>query len=119
MLPEQRDAAYLWDMLEAAKQALEITAEMTYDRYRRERVVQLAVERTIEIVGEAARKVSEPLKAAHPEIPWRQIIAQRHVIAHEYGDIKQDRLWLVVTARLPELVVQLQTLIPPSPPSTE
>jgi len=119
MLPEQRDAAYLWDMLEAAKQALEITGNMTYARYSEERVVQLAVERTIEIIGEAARKVSEPLKTAHPEIPWRQIIAQRHVIAHEYGDIKQDRLWLVVTARLPELVAQLRPLIPPQPQSAE
>ena len=76
---------------------------------------QLAVERSIEILGEAARKVSQAFQAAHPEIPWSRIIAQRHVLAHEYGNIDHERIWEVATVRVPQLIVQLVPLIPPPP----
>ena len=55
-----------------------------------------AVERHLEIIGEAANRVSPDFQANHPEIPWRRIIAQRHVIAHEYGEIKHELIWKVV-----------------------
>jgi uncharacterized protein with HEPN domain len=60
-----------------------------------DRKTQLALERAIEIIGEAARRVSDSFKADHTEIPWRSIVAQRHVLAHEYGEIRQERCgWL-------------------------
>ena len=117
MQPDKRDPAYLWDMLDAAQTVCEFTAGVSYEEYLRDRKLQLAVERSIEIIGEAARRVSEGLNQAHPEIPWRLIIAQRNVLAHEYGEIKQDRMWLLATIHIPELVSRLQPLIPPLPPS--
>jgi uncharacterized protein with HEPN domain len=74
--------------------------------------MQLAVERLVEIIGEAAQRISEPLRQAHPEIPWRSIIAQRHVLAHEYGEIKQDRMWRLVADDLPKLLEALAPLAP-------
>ena len=70
-----------------------------------------AVERHLEIIGEAANRVSLDFQANHPEIPWRRIIAQRHVIAHEYGEIKHELIWKVATVNIPELIAQLETLI--------
>ena len=110
MPPEQRDPKYLWDMLDAARTIVQMTTGMSYDTYVQNRVMQLAVERAIEIIGEAARNVSAAFQNAHPEIPWRPIIAQRHVLAHEYGDIRQDRIWRVVTVHVPELIGQLTPL---------
>jgi uncharacterized protein with HEPN domain len=78
-------------------------------------MMQLAVERAIEIIGEAARNLTPAFRDAHPEIPWRPIIAQRHVLAHDYGDIKQDRIWRVVTVHVPDLISQLEPLVPPPP----
>ncbi len=75
----------------------------------------LAVKRLLEIVGEAARRVSPSFRAAHPEIPWSDMIGQRNVLAHEYGTIKQDRLREVLTLSLPVLIPQLGALIPPAP----
>jgi len=80
---------------------------------------QLAVEREVEIIGEAARRVSEPFREAHPEIPWQTIIAQRNVLAHEYGEIRQDLMWRVATTRMGELILVLESLIPPLPPEPE
>jgi len=115
MLPDERDAAYLWDMLDAARTVREFTANVGLDAYLEDRKLQLAVERGLEIIGEAARRVSERFRERHPEIPWRSIIGQRHVLAHEYGEVKQDRIWVVATAQIPELIRQLEPLVPAPP----
>ena len=119
MDPLDPDAAYLRDMLTAAQDAQRFVASVTWEQYQQDRLRQLAVERSIEIIGEAARKVSEAFQAAHPEIPWGRIIAQRHVLDHEYGNIDHEKIWEVATVRLPELIAQLAPLIPPPPRSPE
>lgn len=95
MRPDDRDAGYIWDMLDAARSVRDFTNGVTQEEYLQDRKLQLAIERALEIIGEAARLVSADLEARHPEVPWPQIIAQRNVIAHDYGEIKQDRSgWL-------------------------
>lgn len=116
MSPEDRDPAYLWDMLDAARRIKEFTAGLSLDRYLQQEVLQSAVERQLEILGEAARRVSDPFKQAHPEIPWQPIIAQRNVLAHEYGEISHISIWKVVTTHVPSLIALLEPLIPPLPP---
>ena len=99
-------------MLEAAREIREFVEGLTFEEYTRNRMAQRAVERSVEIIGEAARSVSETFRAEHPEIPWRGIIGQRNVLAHEYGEIRQERLWLVVAIKIPELILQLESLVP-------
>jgi uncharacterized protein with HEPN domain len=115
MQPDERDAGYLWDMLEAAREVVQFTRGISFAAYVRERMRQRAVERAVEIIGEAARRVSSPFRAAHPEIPWRQIIAQRNVLAHEYGEVLQEKVWRVAVEHIPALVAQLEPLVPPIP----
>ena len=115
MRPEDRDAGYMWDMLDAATTVADFVSGVRAADYLRDRKLQLAVERAIEIIGEAARRVSDTVKSAHPEIPWQQMVAQRNVLAHEYGEIKQERIWLVATTQIPELVRSLKPLLPPLP----
>jgi uncharacterized protein with HEPN domain len=117
--PEERDPAYLWDMLEAAQTLRELTAGLSVASYLADRRSQLAVERAIEIIGEAARRVSSTYQQAHPEVPWAGIIAQRNVIAHEYGEIKQERLWLVATVYVEDLIAKLRPLLPAVPPAAD
>lgn len=112
MQPDETDAGYLWDMLDAARAVRRFVASLEQEDYLRDEVVQAAVERKIEIIGEAARKVSGPFQHAHPEVPWVKIAAQRHVLAHDYGDIQHDRIWQVATVHLPVLISQLEQLLP-------
>ena len=84
--------------------------------YKRDRMLRAAVERHIEIIGEAAGKVSKTFREEHAEIPWRKIIAQRHVLAHQYGEIEDDLIWKVATVHIPVLIAALEPLIPPPPP---
>jgi len=118
MRPDERDAAYLWDMLDSAKTIRDFVQGIKLHSYLKDRKLQLAIERALEIIGEAARKVSEGFKETHPEIPWRAIVGQRNVLAHEYGEVKQERLWKVATSKIPELVSLLEPLVP-KPPKPE
>ena len=116
MRPEERDAAYLWDILQAANAAVRFVGTKSLNEYSADEMLQAAVERKIEIIGEASRRVSESFKAAHQEIPWKSMVAQRNVMAHEYGEVRPERIWGVVKVRLPELISQLTPLLPPLPP---
>ena len=73
-----------------------------------------AVERNMEIIGEAENRVSEIFQKAHPEIPWRTIVGQRNILIHEYGEVKNERIWVVAKERIPELVALLRPLLPQS-----
>jgi len=111
MQPDQRDSAYLWDMLDAARTVEQLSSGLDFTQYSNDRRTQLAVERSLEIIGEAAGRVSASFRNAHPEIPWRQIIGQRNVLIHEYGEIKQERIWKVVRENIPQLIELLQQFV--------
>jgi len=113
MLPEERDPAYLWDMLQAAREVNAMLEDHDMAAFLADRVLLWAIERGIEIIGEAARQVSAAYTTAHPEIPWREIIGQRNVLAHEYGQVDHALLYKTAVEDIPTLIVQLQTLLPP------
>ena len=111
MQHEQRDAAYLWDILDAARTVEQLSSNQDFTQYSNDRRTQLAVERSLEIIGEAASRVSTSFRNAHPEIPWRQIIGQRNVLIHEYGEIKQERIWKTVIENIPQLIELLKQFV--------
>ena len=105
---EKEDLAYIWDILDAAKAIMEFTNRVSFDQYIKDRKLQMAVERALEIIGIAAKHVSENFQTNHPEIPWKKMIAQRNVLAHEYGEIRQERIWTAVSTNIPELIKQIE-----------
>ena len=119
MRRDKADAGYLWDMLDAAKAVVEFTAGKTLEDYLKDRLLRHAVERVVEIIGEAARKVSDELRGQHPEIPWTKIIAQRHVVVHEYDDLQDSLTWVVATTHATDLIRLLEPLVPTPTPSPE
>ncbi len=115
MRPESSNISYLWDMLDASMAIQQFLVGKTFNDYNTDRLLRGAVERHIEIIGEAARNVSADFQSRHPRIPWIKIIAQRHVPAHEYGEILVERIWRVASQRIPELIRLLDPLIPEPP----
>ena len=116
MTAEGDDSSYLWDMLAAARAGETFIHGRTNADYLADLMLRGAVERQIEIIGEAARHLSAAFQTAHPEVPWRPIQAQRHVLAHDYGEIRHERIWRVASVHIPELIRQLEPLVPPPPP---
>jgi uncharacterized protein with HEPN domain len=111
------DAAYLWDIVEAAEAIQGYIAGLDLVRYAQDRQVRSAVERELEIIGEAARRLSVEFRSQHPEVPWTSIVAQRNALAHEYQRIEHARIWKVITESLPQLEQGLRPLLPPPPSS--
>ena len=115
MWPEERDAGFLLDMLEHARGVMNAIAGKRLEDYLLDEDLRLVVERRIEIIGEAARRVSLAFREAHPEVPWSGIIAQRNLLIHEYGEIQDDIVWNVAAVSVPELVALLEPLVPQPP----
>jgi uncharacterized protein with HEPN domain len=108
-----RDDALLLDVLLAAKDAVDFVRELDWTAFEGSRLHQNAVIRALEIIGEASGKLSAGFTAAHPEIPWRDIVSMRHRLIHAYSDVRIDIVWNVVQNRLPELIAKLEPLVPP------
>jgi uncharacterized protein with HEPN domain len=104
------DTLYLLDMLQRARR---IRAHTGGERRRlfEEQIVEDAIIRNFEVVGEAATKISVELRAAHPEIPWRKIIGFRNVLIHAYSDLQLERVWDAIKHDLPDLIAALETIL--------
>ncbi len=111
-----RDEAYLLDMLIAAREARSFSAGLTWEAFQRSSLHQHAIAKALENIGEAARKISDAMKAAHPEIPWQDIVALRHRIAHDYFHLDLVRIWQIVQEDVPVLIQLLEPLVPPEEP---
>ncbi|HEX9685046.1 MAG TPA: HepT-like ribonuclease domain-containing protein [Burkholderiales bacterium] len=110
MQPEDRDPAHLWDMLQAARDAATIVANVAQESFLGDRVRMLALERSLELVGEAARRVSDQLRNKHPQIPWKEMIGLRNILAHDYGRIDHDKLYATAVKEIPKLIRTLEKL---------
>lgn len=111
MRPADRDAALLWDMLQACHDIRIFTQHVGLKKFIGDRKLCLAVERSLEILGEAAGRVSTAFCRAHPEIPWKQIKGLRNIIAHEYGRIDHSIIHRTVTDDIPKLLPVLKSFL--------
>lgn len=117
MKPDERDPAYLWDMLDAARRTQALVAGMDYRTFAADERTYLAVERLLGILGEAATHISPELRERQPEIPWRGIVGMRNVLAHQYGVIDEGLVWEAATEGLAKLVPALEELLEETGPS--
>jgi uncharacterized protein with HEPN domain len=112
MRPDERDLAYVWDMLDAARRAERLIAGMDFAAFVDDERTSLAIERLLENIGEAARHVSPTLQDGHPEIPWQGIIGMRNVLAHQYGVVDQGKVWTAAKDGIAALLPLLESLLP-------
>jgi uncharacterized protein with HEPN domain len=112
MRVEERDLSFLWDMRQAAKEIIEFMIDASLDKFSQNKQLRYAVERQLMVIGEAAAHVSIEFQERHSEILWRQIVGQRNVLAHEYGEILVERIWLTATTSIPLLLNQIEKLLP-------
>jgi len=112
----ERDPAYLLDMLQAAREVQALSKDLAWEEFQQSKLHQYALVKLIETIGEAARAISQELKAAHAEIPWIPIIDMRNHLVHRYFHIDLPRVWDVVQNHIAPLIAQLEPLVPPKQP---
>ena len=106
------DEVRLRHMLDAARKAVAFTQGRTRTDLDNDEILALAVVRLIEILGEAAKNVSQTTKDQFPEIPWRQIAGIRDRLSHAYFEVNLDIIWDIIASDLPPLIERLETLLP-------
>ena len=107
---QAEDLVRLRHMIEAGETVARFVAGRSRADLDRDLMLMFAVVRAIEIIGEAASKMSAETYAAHAEIPWRAIVGMRHRLVHAYFDIDADVVWVAATQEVPALLAQLRTL---------
>jgi uncharacterized protein with HEPN domain len=105
----RRDPDYLADICEAMRRIVQYSAEMTYEGFLRQTIVQDAVVRNLTI-GEATKRLSPDFRRTHSEIPWRNMAGARDRLTHDYFGINYDIVWTVAHDETPKLLPRLTEL---------
>jgi uncharacterized protein with HEPN domain len=108
---QQPDVIRLRHMRDAAREAVAFVAGRTRADLDTDRMLVLAVVKSIEIIGEAASRVSSAGRGEAANIPWQQIVAMRNRLIHGYFDINLDIVWSTVRSELPPLIEELDTIL--------
>jgi uncharacterized protein with HEPN domain len=106
------DLVRLRHMLDAAKDAISFARNSSRKTLDTDRKLTLSLVKSIEIIGEAASKITKECQQAYPVIPWVNIIAMRNRLIHTYYDIDLDRVWDTMTSDLPPLIAELEKIVP-------
>lgn len=110
-MARREDIVLLRDMLDAAKEAVSFAQGRERGDLDKDRKLVLSLVHLVEIVGEAAGKVSEKFQKAHAEVPWAIIVGMRNRLIHAYFDIDLDRVWDTAKEDLPSPVVKLEKIV--------
>lgn len=105
------DETRLRHMLDAARRARELSQGKEVENLDPDSETALALTRLLEILGEAASRISSDLQVQHPEVPWRDISDTRNRVIHEYFDVDMEIVQAVMRDDLPSLVEQLETVL--------
>ncbi|MDD3804446.1 MAG: DUF86 domain-containing protein [bacterium] len=104
--------AYLQHIIDSIGQIEEYTKSIkTEEDFFRNKLVQDAVIRHLEIIGEAAGKISDSIKKAHKSIKWKEIMGMRNKLIHEYFGVNIKYIWFTLKNDLPELKAQIKSII--------
>lgn len=108
----RRDDSYLLDILLAARQALKFMDGVNREEFDEDDLLQNAVMRPLQIIGEASSRLSGSFRKSHPEIAWHEIIGMRNRLIHEYFRVNVDAVWDTIHDDLPILIRQIEPLVP-------
>lgn len=101
---------YIQDMTGFAEKCLAYTEGMDQQTFTSSRMTYDATLRNLELIGEAATHVPDDIRAAHPDIPWRMIIATRNRLIHAYLGIDEDTIWSIIRDDIPALITKLEEI---------
>jgi uncharacterized protein with HEPN domain len=108
---QSKDRIRVQHILDEAGEACKYAKGISFDEFVEDGKTVRAVMRSIEVMGEAASKVSIEFRKEHPDVPWQKIIGMRNRLIHVYFDIDYSIVWQTVKENLPPLIVQLQSIL--------
>lgn len=108
----QRDnQVYIGHMVDTANKAIGFMQGLTREDFDNNELLRLSLTHLLQIIGEAARRVSPDFRTAHPQIDWKAIVGMRSKLVHDYLNVDEDIVWDTVTNELPSLLKELEGIL--------
>ena len=107
----QRDISYFSDILDSSKLAVGYLANISYNEFKKNTAIQDAVIRRIEIIGEAANRISNTSRKRYDHLPWTEMKGMRNLLIHEYDEIDLKEVWNTVKNDLPSLIIEIEKIL--------
>ena len=107
----KNDSVRIRHILDAAQEAISFSDNRSRTDLDTDRKLNLSLVRLLEIIGEAARGISEEFRQTHSDLPWNKMIGMRDRLIHGYFDVNLDVVWETITKDLPSLIVQLEKIV--------
>lgn len=106
---------YVDDILEACRKILQFTGAMSFEEFESDPKTQDAVIRNFEVIGEAARRLPDSMKARYADIEWAKMVAFRNILIHEYFGINLQTVWNAVQEKIPILEARAKSMLDEQP----
>ena len=106
----ENDLSVLIDIVDCILDISEFVKGIGFNEFEKDKIRKLAVERQLEIIGQAANKISKETQNNLGNIPWGNMIGLRNKLAHDYGEILAERIWLVSKNAIQELLMELENI---------
>ncbi|GAB4137559.1 MAG: DUF86 domain-containing protein [Cyanobacteria bacterium J069] len=109
-MSQRDDRVYIGHMLDTANKAVGFVSGLSREDFDEDEQLRLSLTHLLQVIGEAARRVSLDFRAAHPQIPWKAIVGMRSKVVHDYLNVDEDVVWNTVIHDLPSLVTELEKI---------
>ncbi len=110
-MTQRDDQVYVGHMLDTANKAIGFVQDVTRKTFDNNELLRLSLTHLLQIIGEAARRVSPDFRAAYPQIDWKAIVGMRSKVVHDYLNVDEDIVWDTVLNELPSLVNELERIL--------
>jgi uncharacterized protein with HEPN domain len=108
---KRNNLIYIKDIMENMENVEKFSENINYEEFIKDKKINYAVVRCIEIIGEAAKQVSEEIRSKYPHVPWKEMAGMRDKVIHFYFGVNLEKVWLVVTRDIPKLKPEIQKIL--------
>lgn len=110
-MSQRDDLVYVGHMVDTASKAIDFVQGLTREDFDNNELLRLSLTHLLQIIGEAARRVSSEFRAVHSQIDWKAIVGMRSKVVHDYLNVDEDIVWDTVINELPSLVKELEKIL--------
>ena len=110
-MSQRDDRVYVGHMIDTASKAIGFVEGLSREDFDNNELLRLSLTHLLQIIGEAARRVSPDFRSVYPTVPWKAVVGMRSKVVHDYLDVDEDVVWDTVKNDLPFLIVELEKIM--------
>lgn len=110
-MSQRNNRVYIQHMIDNSNKAINFVKDISREDFDNDEKLRLALTHLLQVIGEAARRISIEFRDNHPQIPWKEIVGMRSKVVHDYLNVDEDIVWATIKHDLPSLIVELERLL--------